>query len=149
MKVIDIMHKNVDYVAPKTPLKKVAKIIFGHKHTGLPVVDPKTKKLVGFLTDQNILAGCFPSVKEYMEDVVHARDFSAMEKKLKEILDLKVENVMSYKPISIHEGEYVLRAISLMKVKDIARLPVVDDKNRLVGIVTKREIFRALVGKYL
>lgn len=149
MKVKDIMHRDVDYVNPKTPLKKVAKIIFGHKHTGLPVVDPKTKKLVGFLTDQNILSGCFPSIKEYMEDVIHARDFSAMEEKLKEILSLKVENVMNKNPISIHEEEYVLKAISFMKVKDIARLPIVDDKNRLVGIVTKREIFRALVGKYL
>ena len=149
MTVRDIMHKDVDYVNPKTPLKKVAKIIFGHKHTGLPVVDPNSKKLVGFLTDQDILARCFPSIKEYMEDVVHARDFSAMEKKLKEILDLRVEDVMNKKSIFIHEDDFVFRAISLMKVKDIARLPVIDDKNRLVGIITKREIFRALVGKYL
>lgn len=143
------MHKDVDYVTPKTPLKKVAKIIFGHKHTGLPVVDSKSKKLVGFLTDQNIVSGCFPSVEEYMEDVVHAGDFSAMEKKLREILNLKVEDVMSNKPISINEEQYVLKAISLMQLKDIARVPVVDDKNRLVGIITKREIFRALVGKYI
>jgi CBS domain-containing protein len=149
MKVKDIMHKKVDYVTPKTPLKKVGKIIFGHKHTGLPVVEAKSKVLVGFLTDQDILAKCFPSIREYMEDVVHEQDFKAMEKKLKEIMSLNVENVMHNKPFSIHEDEFVFKAISQMKVKDIARLPVVDDKNRLVGIITKREIFRALVGKYV
>jgi len=143
------MHKDVDYVTPDTPLKKVAKIIFGHKHTGFPVVDPVSRKLIGFLTDQDILAKCFPSVREYMEDVVHAQDFSAMEKKLKEILNLNVEKVMSKKVVSVREDEFVLRAISKMKVKDIARLPVVDDGKKLVGIITKREIFRALIGKYV
>ena len=148
MKVSEIMEKKVDFVTPETPLRKVVKIIFGKKHSGLPVVDPKTKKLVGFITDQDILSRCFPSIREYVEDVVHARDFVAMENKLKLILELKVKNVMNKNVVYIGENEYLLKAESQMKLRNVARLPVVDNKKRLIGIITKREIFRALVGKY-
>lgn len=148
MKVSDIMQKKVDYVTPKTPLRQAVKIIFGKKHTGLPVINPEDKKLIGFVTDQDILSQCFPSMREYVEDVAHAGDFSAMEKKLKDIMNLKVEDVMNKHVIYIKKDEYLLKATSIMKLKDIARLPVVDDKKRLIGVITKLEIFKALVGKY-
>jgi CBS domain-containing protein len=148
MKASDIMEKKVDYVTPNTSLRQASKIIFGKLHMGLPVVNQKTKKLVGFITDQDILAQCFPSMKEYVEDIVHARDFSAMEKELKHIMSLKVKDVMSKQVIYVKKDEPLLKVESIMKLKDIARLPVVDHKKKLIGILTKRDIFRALVGKY-
>lgn len=148
MKVSDIMQKNLDVVAPSAAVIDAAKLIFKHNHTGLPVVDGKNK-LVGFITDQDILSECFPSMKEYMEDVVHGRDFNAMEKKLKEIMKMKVKDVMSKTVVSIEKNKSLLNAESIMKVKDIARLPVVDEKNHLIGILTKRDIFRTLVGKVI
>ncbi len=148
MKVSDVMQKKVDYVTPKTPIRQAVKMIFGKKHSGLPVVAQKNKKLIGFITDQDILSKCFPSLREYIEDVVHAGDFSAMEKKLKDIMYLEVRDIMNKQVIYIKKDEYLLKAASIMKLKDIARLPVVDDKKRLIGIITKLEIFKALVGKY-
>lgn len=148
MKVSDLMQKKIDSVMPSTKVIDAAKLIFKHKHTGLPVVDGKNK-LVGFITDQDILSQCFPSMKEYMEDVVHGGDFNAMEKKLKEIMKMKVKDVMSKSVMSIEKDKSLLNAESIMKVKDIARLPVVDEKNHLIGILTKRDIFRALVGKVI
>ena len=148
MKASDIMQKKVNYVTPETSLRQASKIIFGKTHMGLPVVSEKSKRLVGFLTDQDILSQCFPSMKEYVEDVVHSGDFSAMEKKLKDIMNLTVEDVMNKHAIYIKKDEHLLKAASIMKLKDIARLPVVDDNKRLIGILTKRDIFRALVGKY-
>lgn len=148
MKVSDVMQKKIDSVMPSTKVIDAAKLIFKHNHTGLPVVDGKNK-LVGFITDQDILSQCFPSMKEYMEDVVHGRDFNAMEQKLKEIMKMKVKDVMSKSVMSIEKNKLLLNAESIMKVKDIARLPVVDGKNHLIGILTKRDIFRALVGKVI
>ena len=148
MKASDIMQRKVDYVTPETSLRQASKMIFGKAHMGLPVVSKKSKELVGFLTDQDILSQCFPSMEEYVEDVVHSRDFSAMEDKLKDIMNLKVEDVMSKRIIYIKKDDLLLKVASIMKLKDIARLPVVDDRKKLIGILTKRDIFRALVGKY-
>ena len=148
MIVSEIMQKKVIFVTPQDTVHEAAKIIFGKKHNGLPVVSEKSKKLVGFLTDQDILSQCFPSIKEYMEDSVHGRDFTAMEKKLKSIMQMKVGDVMNKQVVYVTKDMPLLKAESLMKVKDIARLPVVNDKNELIGLLTKRDIFRVLVGKY-
>ncbi|MEK7534693.1 MAG: methyltransferase domain-containing protein, partial [Patescibacteria group bacterium] len=43
----------------------------------------------------------------------------------------------------------VLKAQSMMMVKKIGRLPVVDGKGNLVGILSKSDIFKAVVGEKL
>lgn len=146
MLVSEVMQKKVVSVTPDTTIRKAAEVIFGKSHMGLPVV--KGKKLVGFITDQDILSECFPSMKEYMEDIVHAGDFSAMEKKIKDIMGMKVKDVMSRRVIHIKKDTPVLKAESIMKVKDVSRLPVINEKSELIGLLTKRDIFRVLVGKY-
>ena len=149
MHVSDIIKRDVDSINVTQSVLDAAKLIFKHGHTGIPVVSGKSKKLVGFITDQDILSQCFPSMQEYIEDVVRARDYDGMEKKLKEIMKMKVKDVMSKQLISIREDAPLMKAESLMKVKHIARLSVVDAKGNLIGILTKRDIFRALVGKVL
>ncbi len=148
MKVKDVFQKKIGYTTPDSTLFDAAKFIFGHKHQGIPVVKlkGKNKKLVGFITEQDIISQLFPSVSDLFEDYVHARDFEGMEKNVKGVLTKKVKDVMSKKIISIHINEPLLKAESIMKIKDIARLPVVDDKGYLVGIISKVDIFRALVS---
>ena len=81
-----------------------------------------------------------------MEDYVHERDFEAMEKRAKNVLTKKIKNVMSKKVISIHIDDPILKAESIMKINHISRLPVVDNKGNLIGIISKGDIFRALVS---
>lgn len=145
MKVKDIFKKDFVSISPNATVYEAAKLIFGAQHMGVPVVSGKKKKLVGFITDQDITSDMFPSIKEIMEDYVHERDFEEMEKKIKPILAKKVKDIMSKRVISIHLDDPVLKAESLMMVKDVRRLPVVDDKKHLLGIISKGDIFRALV----
>lgn len=146
MKVRDIFSKKVDFITPKASLLEASKVIFGHGHKGVPVVELPRKKLVGFITEQDILSQVFPSIKDVIEDYVHARDFELMEKKVQPILSRKVKNVMSKQIIAIHIDEPILEAESIMKLKDISRLPVVDNKGNLIGIISKADIFNALIG---
>lgn len=146
MKVRDIFQEKVDSITPDATLLDAARVIFGHNHKGVPVVSARGKKLIGFITEQDILSQLFPSIKDVIEDYAHSRDFEAMEKKVKTVLIKKVKEVMSKKISSIRVDEPILAAESIMKLKDISRLPVVDDKGNLIGIVTKGDIFRALVN---
>lgn len=149
MKVRDVFQKKVGYITPDSTLFDAAKFIFGHKHQGIPVVKikGKNKKLVGFITEQDIISQLFPKVKDLFEDYVHERDFEAMEKNVKNILIKKVKTVMSKKNISIHVDEPLLKAASIMKIGDVSRMPVVDDQGKLIGIISKVDIFRALVSR--
>lgn len=146
MKVKNIFQKKVGSITPNATLSDAARFIFGHDYKGLPVVEGPRKKLVGFITDQDITSQLFPSIQELMEDYVHERDFEAMEKRVKSVLAKKVKDVMSKKVISMHVDEPVLKAEAIMKLKDISRLPVVDSKGNLIGIISKGDIFRALVS---
>lgn len=148
MNVSDVMNRKIDYATPNMSVKDALKLLFSKDHTGLPVVMPRSKELIGFLTDQDIFARCFPSMEEYMEDIVHARDFTAMENKLKEVMKLKVKDVMYKRVTWISEDDPVMKAEVVMKLKNISRLPVVDKKKRLIGMIRKRDIFKALVSKY-
>lgn len=149
MKVSRIFNKNVGYTTPDATIISAAKYIFGHGHNGIPVVSKKTKKLLGFITEQDILSQLFPKVETLFEDYIHERDFEEMEKNIKPILSKKVKDVMSKNKISIHAEDPVLKAESIMKLKNIARLPVVDNKGILLGIISKVDIFKALVNRKL
>ena len=146
MKVKNIFQKKVVYITPDSTLSEASRYIFGNDYKGLPVVEGKNKKLVGFITEQDITSQLFPSVQELMEDYVHERDFESMEQRVKEVLTKKVKDVMNRKVIYIHIDEPLLKAESIMKIKDISRLPVVNSKGNLIGIISKGDIFRALVS---
>lgn len=146
MKVKNVFSRRVYYISPNATLLEASRIIFGKNHKGIPVVD-ESKKVVGFITEQDIMSQVFPKASELMEDYIHERDFEAMENNLRLILDKKVKSIMTKKVTTIHEDEPMLKAESIMKLNEISRLPVVDNKKKLLGIISKGDIFRALVSR--
>ena len=52
----------------------------------------------------------------------------------------RAENGMIYDPVTIKCGSTVADALSMMKEYHIGGIPVVDDNNKLVGIVTNRDL---------
>lgn len=56
-----------------------------------------------------------------------------------------VREVMSKPVVTISSNSSLKDAIQTMELKNIRRLPVVDRENRMVGIVTDKDIFRAIM----
>lgn len=52
----------------------------------------------------------------------------------------RAENGMIYDPVTINEGALVGDALNLMAEHHIGGIPVVDNKNKLIGIVTNRDL---------
>lgn len=147
MKVADVMSKQVEYVTPDTSVKDVCSLIFGRGINGVPVVDGK--KVIGFITERDILGKFYPSMQEYVEDPVSARDFEKMEDRTIEIFAMTADKIMSTTITTVTPQTPLLRAQSLMFVNKVGRLPVVDGRGDLVGILSKGDIFGALVGDRL
>jgi CBS domain-containing protein len=59
---------------------------------------------------------------------------------------LTVEDLMSTALVTARPGESVAEADFEMKLASVRHIPVVDDRNRLVGIVSQRDILRAMAG---
>ena len=52
----------------------------------------------------------------------------------------RAENGMIYDPVTIRRGSTVQDALNMMRDYHIGGIPVVDDENHLVGIVTNRDL---------
>jgi len=59
-----------------------------------------------------------------------------------------VGDVMRADPLTVHEDTPTLELLSLMREKNIGSLPVVDDENRLIGLVTVYDLLE-IAGKVL
>ena len=53
---------------------------------------------------------------------------------------MKVEKYMSHTPVTIRGNTVYSKAFNIMQEKDLHHLPVVDEKNEVVGILTRRDL---------
>lgn len=129
MTVKDIMQTSVIRVSEDTPIKEVARIIFSTGISGAPVLSGK--KLVGIITEEDILSKVSSSNRN--GDL------------LDELLEEPVIKVMNKQVVTIPQGTNLLEAEKIMLDNNFSRLPVVDEKGNLIGIVSQGDIFRQVL----
>jgi len=94
-------------------------------------------EVVGIITESDIanFLGMFRKVSEGVQ----------WYNKLKTI---NVEDIMSRDVVVINENSTLGDAVKLMKKNNISGLPVVNNQNKLAGIITKTDLIRAIVDLY-
>jgi CBS domain-containing protein len=122
MKVKDMMHKGVEYVAPNAKLHMIAKKMRDADIGAIPVCDDG--RAVGMVTDRDIAIRALANGKDISK--IEARD------------------VMSRNVISCRDSEEAEDALRVMESKKIRRLPVVNDAEKLVGMISLGDISHAL-----
>ena len=141
------MSKNVKTVSPETNFRKLGEIIFGKpeskKYPSTPVVDNKGK-LLGIVTQEDIIRKLYPSQKELIENFFEVSNFQKMEEGIHEIENLSAKDLMHEIPHTTTLDTPILQAGSLMLVHHLRRLMVVNDNGILIGIITMGDIFRAM-----
>ena len=110
----------------------------------LPVVDDNDdSKLIGIIAIRDAMLPLYPNFGEYVHDSQHARDFEEMEGNYKRVMCMKVKDVMTPDPMTVESTSAVLKAASYMGLKNLRRLPVVDD-GKLIGMVSIGDINRGM-----
>jgi CBS domain-containing protein len=56
----------------------------------------------------------------------------------------RVRDFMTQEPVTLHDDDRLREAVELVMVRRIRHIPILDAQNRLVGIVTDRDIKRTL-----
>jgi CBS domain-containing protein/ubiquinone/menaquinone biosynthesis C-methylase UbiE len=143
MKVSDVMQKSIFSVSENTPVKEAGRMIFSLGIAGIPVL--KGKKLVGIVTEVDILSRMYPTMRDLVEDYAHAKDFEQMEKNILSVLDAPVKEIMNKKMTTISPDTPLMSAESLMMINKFGRLPIVDKNNNLLGIISQGDIFRQII----
>ena len=109
----------------------------------IPVVEDGNR-LIGIVTWRDVMIPLYPNYGDYVHDNVHSRDFVEMEAGYPDVLAKKVEDVMTRNPLTVRPDDPVLEVASYMGLKNFRRIPVVEAKGTLAGIVTIADINRAL-----
>jgi CBS domain-containing protein len=142
-----IMTSDVVTVTPDTSVDEVARLIWEHKIGSVPVVE--NGHVVGIVTDYDLItretdydAPVFFSFLEAYFRIPGTGD----EEQLRRILAISARQLMSSPAVTVGLDDTLQDVATLMYDKRLNALPVVDDDNALVGIVTRADIVRLMVA---
>jgi acetoin utilization protein AcuB len=128
------MTRNPATVMPEEGLKDaIWKMEHGHfRH--LPVVDEQGK-LIGMLTDRDIRL-IRPSLA-----------FVSKEDAAVQLWSISVQQAAVFDPVSVKPDTSLREAAELMLRWHVGGLPVVDDHDKLTGMITYTDILREFIGR--
>lgn len=141
------MRTDVISVKPETKYEQAARIMVSRRFSGLPVIDDRGK-LVGIISEKDIFRAMFPDYQAYTAEPHAYLNREVLEDRIKDIRNNPVEMYMSCRVLTVEPEAPVLKAAGLMLAHGIHRLPVVEGE-KLVGIVTREEIYGAILKRYL
>ena len=125
MKVKDVMHRGATCVPPETPIGKIAKMMRDEDIGAVPIGEDD--RLIGMVTDRDIVC----------RGLAEGGDCAA----------LTARDVLSKPILYCRTDEDVEDVVRIMEKNQIRRLPVIDEKKRLVGILAIGDI--AKIGRDL
>jgi CBS domain-containing protein len=123
MKVSEVMTRDVQTVRPDQPVKEAASFMLSADAGSIPVVDGE--RLIGMITDRDIAVRGV--AKGYGPDT-------------------PVRELMTDEIICVRDDDDVDDIASKMSEAQVRRLPVIDDQERLCGIVSLGDLSRDASG---
>jgi CBS domain-containing protein len=143
MNVQDVMTGDVISILKYESIMHVAKILSEKNISGLPVVDKKNK-VIGIITQADILSILGIKKGHTLKDLLkHMLGEPLPERRMGDI----VGDIMTSPAATIKTNANIAEAAQMMDEKKIRRLPVVDEKNVLVGIISRADILKAVLKK--
>ncbi|MEE8359893.1 MAG: CBS domain-containing protein [Candidatus Omnitrophota bacterium] len=122
--VRDIMKKEVITVKEKDSLEALCKLLVSKKLSGVPVIGDK-ENLVGFISERDIITA------------VGKGNFK----------NKKVSDVMTRKVFSVDHDRPIEQVSQIFTDKPLRYVPVTKG-DKLVGIVSRKDVINKLLGQY-
>ena len=130
----DVMTTSVVTVDRITPYKEIARLLAEHRISGLPVLR-MGREVAGVVTEADLLAAQAGTARRLHASVT--RDWWPRSQRHPA---LTAGELMTSPAITVGPHVTIPAAARLMNTHHIRRLPVVDDKGRLLGIVSRRDL---------
>lgn len=116
MKCSQVMSEEPVYCFPFDFIAKVARLMKQEGVSLIPIIDAaESKKLVGIVSDRDLV----------LKVLAEERDPAT----------IKVEEVMVHETITCRPDDDLQKALDVMRQNQLRRVPIVDEENRIVGII--------------
>jgi CBS domain-containing protein len=146
------MDRDGPTVKPEDDVQTVVKVMREHELPGVPVVDGDGT-LRGIITESDLIIRDeesdlhVPLHFELMGGVVYLGRFKDYEDRLKRAIALSAEELMTPDPVTVGPDQPVEEAARIIAERRHNRLPVVEDGDKLVGVVTRLDVLDALTRR--
>ena len=144
MRARDIMTKTVRIADVTTPIHKIAQAMVRHRISAIPIVD-RHRKVIGIVSEADLLrrveSGTDRRRPSWLAFLIDPRTRA---KEYAKSRGRQARDVMTRTVISVKPNTDVAAVADLMEKSAVKRIPVVDAQNRLVGIITRRDLIAAV-----
>ncbi|WP_327730980.1 CBS domain-containing protein [Streptomyces sp. NBC_00487] len=145
-KVSSVMTTDVVRAEYGTPFKEVARLLADHRISGLPVVD-EDDNVIGVLSETDLMVRQAETPDPYrpkrrfrLTDLTRGARSRATKAKAR-----TAGQLMTEPPVTALADDTIVEAARSMARHRVERLPVLDEENRLVGIVTRRDLLQVFL----
>ncbi|MDH6221015.1 CBS domain-containing protein [Streptomyces pseudovenezuelae] len=145
-KVGSVMATEVVRALYGTPFKEVAGLLAEHRISGLPVID-EDEKVIGVISETDLMV----RQAETSDLGGHKRRFRlagltrGARRPPAKAHARTAGQLMSVPPVTVYADDTIAEAARTMTRNRVERLPVVDEEDRLVGIVTRRDLLQVFL----
>lgn len=131
MRIDLVMTNEIVTVKPDDTLGEVREVFDTHRFHHLLVVEHN--KVIGIISDRDLLKHLSPFVGKISE---RSQDAFTLQR--------KVHQFMSHKVVTIRPDTDIAQATRLMLDHGVSCLPIVDERDRPIGVATWRDILKAV-----
>src|SRR5262245_22931036 len=140
--VADVMSRDVAQVRPNTPMEEIVTLLIDRALRALPVVDQQ-RRVVGIITDGDLLE------RGALELSIDLQQALPIAERAAQVASLagrphRAADLMTGDPVTLGARMPLAQAAAAMADRNLKRLPVVDEQDRLVGMVSRSDLLATI-----
>lgn len=153
MLVKEIMTRDVISFEPDDSLATVARTLIEGKVSAGPVTD-ENNRVVGIISESDLMdvleyhgdlgSELLSLVPGYGDRWSFQRSFEEVDEWVHRVEEGKAEDEMSKGVFTVNPGDDVSKVEEAMVLRKVNQVPVVDEEQKLVGIVARADVIRAM-----
>lgn len=139
--VSDVMTSRVHVARPLTPFKRLVQLIDENRISAIPIVDGQGIP-VGIVSESDLLFKERRHELESESSLLHARRRRQERAKAEGVVAWEI---MTKPPITVRSDTTLSQAARLMQERNVRRLVVVDERDKIAGIVSRSDLLQVFL----
>ncbi len=135
--ILAIASKNIITLPPTTNIMGTVKTMLKYGFRRVPITDAGTNRLVGIITSLDIVDFLGGGLRHNIVKNRYKGNLAAA-------INEDIREIMKKDVVSLGVNDNISNAIKTMIEKNIGGIPIVDDDNAVVGIVSERDFVRTV-----
>ncbi len=140
LRVRDVMTHRPEFAHPDTPVSEILRTLLRSRFNSMPIVDAD-RRPIGIVTQGDLIRRAGMPIRKALLDSFSPDHLDELFRKFSAI---KASDIMSRPVVTVSEDAAVPSAVDLMLKHAIKRLSVVDASGRLVGMIARLDVFKAV-----